>query len=149
MTCVDGLLALREADQIVIDDAYRILSEYQSKTMSTVGRRVGDAFVKWILQNSANATRVLQVPITENEPDSFAEIPDAVQAVIDPADRKFVAVAAAHAERPPIWQASDCKWLDWLTLLQGVGITLRFLCPQDVRRFYASKFPGKAVPDPP
>jgi hypothetical protein len=58
----------------------------------------------------------------------------------DAPDRKFVAVAAAHADRPPILQAADSKWLDWQDALKEHGITVELLCPQDIRRFHANKF---------
>ncbi|MGH8498629.1 MAG: hypothetical protein ACRERV_07480, partial [Methylococcales bacterium] len=64
----------------------------------------------------------------------------------DPPDRKFAAVANAHPDKPPVWQATDCKWLDWWSRLKKVGVTIEFLCPEDVYQFYRAKFPGKTLP---
>lgn len=147
LTCVDRLLAVSRQGRVVIDDCYRILSEYQNKSTPRTGKKAGDVFVKWLLQNAANTARVEQVQITETQLDNFAEFPDQdLQAEMDPADRKFIAVAAAHPEHPPVWQATDCKWLDVWPQLQGLGIVVEFLCPDDIRSFYCTKFPGQPLP---
>ncbi len=131
----------------VIDDAFRILKEYQIKTRPNQPKGVGDAFLKWLLQNVANEKRVHPVAITETQPDEFAEFPDAgLQQQFDVPDRKFAAVAHAHPDRPPVWQAADCKWLAWWLQLAFHGVNVEFLCPAEVQRFYASKFPARPVP---
>lgn len=107
----------------------------------------GDMFVRWLLQNKASVRHVEQVALTEPAPEVFDEIPDAaLQTAIEPPDRKFLAVAAAHAGRPSVWQATDSKWLDWWQPLKAAGVTVEFLCPDDVCRFYAKKFPNREVP---
>lgn len=58
----------------------------------------------------------------------------------DAPDRKFVAVSAAHPDRPPIAQAADSKWLDWAPALQRHGIQVEFLCLVDIQRFHDKKF---------
>lgn len=148
--CVTRLQARRKAGVVVIDDAFRILREYQHKTRPNQPKGVGDVFLKWLLQNQWNDKRVHRIAITETQPDAFAEFPDAtLQSQFDPPDRKFVAVAHAHPDKPPIWQAADCKWLAWWPQLAAHGVKVEFLCPADVRRFYAAKFPKQPVPDLP
>lgn len=145
--CIDRLQALMESGRVVIDDAYRIVGEYLNNTTPKGNKKPGDVFVLWLLRNSANARRVEQVALTEQAPDVFAEFPDAaLQASVDPSDRKFLAVAAAHPARPVVWQAADSKWLDWWQPLKAAGVSVEFLCPDDVCRFYAAKFPGRNVP---
>jgi hypothetical protein len=146
-TCVERLLALQERGTVVIDDAFRILGEYHHKTQTNPPKGVGDVFLKWLLRNVGNSARVQLVELTETAPDEFAEFPDpALQARFDPSDRKFVATAAAHPQRPPLWQAADCKWLDWWPALRAAGITVEFLCPDDACAFYQRKFPGAPLP---
>ena len=147
MACVARLLAHQKDGVVVIDDAYRILGEYQNKTRPNQPKGVGDAFLKWLLQNSATTTRVHQVTIHETQPDEFAEFPDhGLQPTFDAADRKFAAVANAHPEKPPIWQAADSKWLNWWQQLRTCGVHVVFLCPDDAKRFYAKKYPKAPVP---
>ena len=150
MACVARLLAHQKEGVVVIDDAYRILGEYQNKTRPNQPKGVGDAFLKWLLQNCATATRVHQVRINETRPDEFAEFPDHdLQPAFDAPDRKFAAVANAHPDKPPIWQAADSKWLDWWPRLRACGVHVEFLCPEDARRFYARKFPHAPTPSLP
>ncbi len=145
--CVRRLQMMQSSGVVVIDDGYRILREYQSKTRVNPPKGVGDVFLKWLLRNAGRSNRVQTVAVTETAADEFAEFPDLVlQARFDPPDRKFVSVAYTHSDRPPIWQAADCKWLDWWPALAAHGVQVDFLCPADTCRFYAGKFPGKPVP---
>ena len=145
--CVKRLLAQRETGVTVIDDGYRLLSEYQNKTHPNQPKGVGDSFLKWLLQNQRNVARVHRVTVTETTKDIYAEFPDAaLQPIFDASDRKFVAVAHAHRDKPPIWQASDSKWAGWWSALQVHGVNVEFLCPSDVRSAYRRKFPRRRPP---
>jgi hypothetical protein len=140
LTCTNRLQDIMEAGRIAIDDGYRILGEYQNKTQPRVGKRPGDAFLKWLLRNNANPTRCDQVPLVEHPTRGFESFPDdAGLADFDPPDRKFVAVAAAHDDKPAISQAADSKWLRWEPALRDNGITVDFLCPEDIRFFEEKK----------
>jgi hypothetical protein len=147
MECVKQLQSLMLSGSIAIDDAYRIIKEYQSKTNPRKGKGAGDVFLKWVLTHLADPNRVHLVAITEIAKDRFHEfpVPD-LEANFDRSDRKFAAVANAHAQKPPIWQAVDCKWLDWWPNLHAAGVTVEFLCGADIHRFYRSKFPLKPLP---
>lgn len=145
-TCVKQLLMMHKDGVVFIDDDYKILGEYLKNPPLLKSNQAGGKFLKWLLQNQFNTLRVAQVAITETSTDFFSEFPDqALQKRFDPPDRKFVAVASAHPEKPPIWQASDCKWLDWWPFLHAKGIRVEFLCPDDACRFYGNKFPGKKM----
>jgi hypothetical protein len=112
--CATRLQAIMRDGKLVLDDRYLILLEYQNKTTPKKGNRPGDAFVKWALQNNANAHRVARVALQDHVRLGFDTFPDDPElSVFDVADRKFVAVAAAHPERPSILQAVDSKWLRW------------------------------------
>ena len=146
-TCVNALLARQRSGMVVIDDGYRILGEYGNRTYPNQPKGVGDAFLKWLLQNQYNASRVRRVPITETGPDRFEEFPDPLlEAQFDLPDRKFAAVANAHPAKPRIWQAADSKWLDWWRPLAAKGISVDLLCPADAAKFYAKKFPKRTLP---
>jgi len=148
--CVLRLQCMQAEGTVVIDDAYRIVTEYLNKNRPNAAKGAGNVFLKWLLRHTANPLRVHQVPLTEPRPDCFVEFPDpALEPRFDRPDRKFVAVACAHPERPPVWQAADCKWLDWWRPLADVGIRVDFLCPVDACRFYFKKFPDKPAPQVP
>lgn len=68
-------------------------------------------------------------PIQSGE--SFAEFPaDANLAGFDRADRKFVAVALASGDSPPIVNATDSDWWLFREALQRHGVQVEFLCPE-------------------
>lgn len=145
--CVERLLAHKQSGVVVIDDAFRILGEYQHKTRPNQPKGVGDAFLKWLLQQAGNPARVHRVSINGSGADWFDQFPSkSLQERFDPPDRKFVAVANAHPVKPPVWQAADCKWLNWSAELENCGVRVDFLCPTDVATFYRKKYPGQAVP---
>ena len=145
--CIKRLQAMQKSGVTVIDDGFRILSEYHQKTQLLPPKGVGDLFLKWLMRNAGNPARVEQLTLTEMAEHRFAEFPDAVlELSFDPPDRKFAAVAYAHPEKPPVWQAADCKWLDWWQPLQAKGISVDFLCPDDACKFYRKKFPKKPKP---
>jgi len=147
LACVERLVQVQRKQRVVIDDAYRILGEYQRKLDANPRKGVGDAFLKWLLQHQANRQRVWRVPLTERATDDFAEFPDpALASEFDPPDRKFVAVAHAHPHKPPVLQATDSMWLRWHDRLCAQGIRVEFLCPQDICQFFQAKFPGEPVP---
>jgi hypothetical protein len=62
-----------------------------------------------------------------------------LRANFDNSDRKFVAVANAHPDKPEILQATDSKWWGWKDALAKVGITVSFMCPEYVRIKYEEK----------
>lgn len=139
--CALRLQAIMRHERIAIDDGFRILKEYQNKTQPKRGNGPGDAFVKWALRNNANSKRCDQVPLREDHDRGFASFPDDEELVnFDEPDRKFVAVAAAHPNHPPILQAADCKWLGWNTALNRHGVHIDFICQDDIQRFHQRKF---------
>ena len=78
------------------------------------------------------------VPITlvdglEIEFDEFPDDPALKR--FDEDDRKFIAVARAHPDKPPILQAVDSKWLNFRDALHQKGVRVEDLCPEDVQRF--------------
>lgn len=85
LACIDHLESLTRSGVVVIDDAYRILSEYQNKTLPSAPKGVGDTFLKWLLQNKSRSDRVHQVCLTESSADCFEEFPgDELQQQFDP-----------------------------------------------------------------
>lgn len=139
--CAEALQRIMRTGKLVLDDNFQILLEYQNKTQPKKGNRPGDAFVKWALNNRCKANWVTEVPLKKHEQRGFESFPDDQELVnFDAPDRKFVAVSAAHPDRPPIAQAADSKWLDWAPALQRHGVQVEFLCSADIKRFHENKF---------
>lgn len=134
LTCVGRLRDLQLHHTLVLDDGWRILREYLRELSPAGQPGVGDAFLKWVLTNRANPARCEQVRITPRDaaqPDGeLREFPaDPILAGFDPSDRKFVAVALAHPDRPPILNAVDTDWWPYCAALAGHGVRVDFLCP--------------------
>jgi len=139
-SCVKALVDIQQSGRIAIDDAWQLLREYLNYADVNRQKEVGDVFVKWILQNRANAARCNLVRIEPHAERGFESFPDEARlAAFDRSDRKFVAVSAAHAERPPILQATDSKWLDCVEALKDHGIEVLLVCEDDIRRFHANE----------
>jgi hypothetical protein len=140
VSCAQELQAIMSDGRVAIDDGFRILKEYQNKTTPQIGKRPGDAFVKWLLRNNANEARCDQIGLVEHAERGFESFPDDARlASFDPPDRKFVAVACLHDEHPTIAQAADSKWLGWSKALEDHGVTVNFLCPKDIQGFDTKK----------
>lgn len=140
IACVERLERLRKGGCVVLDDGFEILREYGHKTKPNTGNRVGDAFLKWLLQNTGNPQYVEQIRIEKHADRGYAEFPDDAELKeFDYTDRKFVAVAIAHPGRPPILQGTDSKWMLWAERLSAYGIQVEFLCPGDVAGFIKRK----------
>ncbi len=140
--CARALENASKMHRVVIDDGRRILREYEGNVTKARQKTPGMAFLKWLYQNMWTPERCDQITLTvEGDETEFAEFPNhpALRAQVDRSDRVFIAVAYAHPEKPPILQATDSKWLDWESDLKACGLSVKFLCPEDIKRFHAAK----------
>jgi len=133
--CTQRLLVLTNSGKLVLDDQWRIIKEYLKNLRSEGQPGVGDAFLKWVLTNMSNPNRCELVSITpiNSNGTNFKEFPsDFRLRNFDPSDRKFIAVAFAHSQHPPILQAVDSKWWKIRDILLEHDIIVEFLCPADI-----------------
>jgi len=140
--CAQALLRIRASGSVVIDDLDRILSEYQRYCSHSGQPGVGDYFFRWVYDNLGQEELVCRVTLSpRGDSGDFAEFPGHLGlAKFDLNDKKFVAVANAHQDRPPILQASDTKWWGWKDALLECGITVEFLCPDEIQAAFNRKF---------
>ena len=128
--CLAELRRVQNESRLLIDDDWLIIKEYLGISDPTAGTGLGDAFVKWVLNNQTNEARVRRIPITPEQTRGFEEFPDTPDlAEFDPDDRKFVAVALASGTSPDIINATDTDWWSPRHALQQLGVRVRFLCP--------------------
>ncbi|HSG40959.1 MAG TPA: hypothetical protein VLE27_15070 [Thermoanaerobaculia bacterium] len=130
--CVQSLRMLRDRHTVLLDDLGRIFDEYRRHLSPSGQPGLGDAFFKWLWDNQCNPGHCRQVRITPTNDDrGFEEFPDdPALSDFDPSDRKFIAVAIASGETPPILNASDTDWWNHREALSRNGVTVRFLCPE-------------------
>lgn len=143
--CIDAIVLVTSGKaRIAVDDGGRIVEEYGHK-LAAAQQGVGHEFLKWVYNNQWDEAHCAQVPITPEAGSAddcdFVEFP-ASEALrtFDRSDRMFVAVAAAHADRPSILEAADAKWVGWAEALAAAGITVDFVCEHEIREKYEEKF---------
>lgn len=137
-----ALQAVMAKGHVFIDDGGRIVHEYRANLSAKGQPGPGDAFLKWLLTHEWGGQKVTRVPITPRAEDDedFEELPRPPEGLrYDRSDQKFLAVAAAHDEKPPILQAFDSKWWGWREALAEAGVRIHFLCPEAIEQKFQEK----------
>jgi hypothetical protein len=142
--CVRALRELTSGGHVVVDDGLEIMREYRNNLRAQGQPGVGDAFFKWLWDNLYVKEVCTRVPLTEHPNRGYSEFPEHEKlAGFDPSDRKFVAVAAAHPEHPPILQAADSKWWGFRRAFSQCGIKVEFVCPSQIASMYGKKMKAR------
>lgn len=137
--CVEAMIHVVKNGGLVIDSGEEIFTEYMGQISMRGQPGVGDRFMKWVHDNRWSFPAADRVTITKNG-ESYDEFPDHDGLKkFDNSDRKFIAVANAHPDKPPVLQATDSKWWGWNDALVEAGITVQFLCPEYARAKYMKK----------
>ena len=132
LACVELLRELTKEGQIALDFGDRIFTEYRTNLGMSGQPGVGDAFMRLVATNRFNPERCEQVELhvvgpTDND---FSEFPaDPALASLDPADRKFVAVANAPQPGRVLHVGIDRDWKRHQVALAAAGVNLSFRCP--------------------
>ena len=135
-TCVERLEQINNDEmKLALDRERRIIDEYQR--LEQTGRfNIGYQFYKWVEMNWTNSERcdLVEIKPVDGSEIEFEKFPDDSELVdFDPDDRKFIAVVCAHEDNPPIRQAVDGKWRDFLDALHENGVTVEYLCEDDMQ----------------
>ncbi len=138
--CEKKLKQIEKRHMVVLDLGREILREYGRKVPHTKQPGSGYNFWKWLINNMANPDHCARVELTAHAAKGYVEFPDHDGLKnFDPSDRKFVAVAAAHPEKPEIIQATDTKWWGWKDALAECGIRVSFPCEDELKRKWEKK----------
>ena len=134
-TCGERLEEIMRGEKtLVLDNRWIILREYMQNLRSN-GADVGDRFLGWILVNKDDRCDLVSITPVDGSENEFEEFPnDLALDGFDPDDRKFIAVACAHPEKPPILQAVDSQWRDFRDAFRRNGIIVEFICEADIQR---------------
>ena len=129
--CIKRLRRVRADEKVVLDDGGQILEEYRRRLSPSGQPGPGDAFFKWLWTQQGNPGLCQKVAVTPDDEWEFEEFPHDDELLgFDRRDRKFVAVAMASGQSPPIVNATDTDWRSYRTALERFGIHIEFLCPE-------------------
>ncbi len=134
--CINRLEGIvRGEEKLVLDSGWIILGEYLRNLRSSGEPGAGDSFLRWILMNKDDRCDLIHITPVDGSENEFEEFPDdPALNDFDPDDRKFIAVAYAHPENPPILQAVDSQWWDFYNAFHQNGIIVEFICEADIQR---------------
>ena len=135
-TCINRLEGIiRSEEKLVLDSGWVILGEYLRNLRSSGEPGAGDRLLRWILANKDRLCDLVPIIPVDGSENDFEEFPDdpALNG-FDPDDRKFIAVAVAHPEKPPILQAVDSQWWDFRDVLRRNDVIVEFICENDIQR---------------
>ena len=137
-TCINRLeRIIRGEEKLVLDNGWIILGEYLRNLRSSGEPGAGDRLLRWILANKDRLCDLVPITTVNGSENEFEEFPDdPALDEFDPDDRKFIAVAIAHPEKPPILQAVDSQWWDFRDAFRGNGIIVEFICEADIQRLH-------------
>lgn len=139
LECIKSVEHVVRHGGLVLDAGDEIFDEYRRNLSMSGQPGVGDKFIKWVHDHRWNFPDSDRVSITKNN-DSYDEFPNHPGlSAFDPSDRKFIAVANAHPQKPPVFQATDSKWWGWKTALEEAEINVDFLCPDYIEAKYHQK----------
>ena len=126
-------------NMFVVDDRWRILKEYIDNSKSINGYPNNSSnFVQYILTNQGKCLE--EFPLNEVAPKVFEPYPKEEALVcFDPSDRKYIALAYAHSEHPPIVEAADSKWWGIQEALRSNGMDVMFVDKEYIRKKYEEK----------
>ena len=137
LACVDALETAKKKRVVCIDSGSRFFNEYFRHANRSGEPGLGDVFVKWLWERQAHPLHCERVEITPKPGDTedFEEFPDDPELDhFDRTDRKFVAVALRSRHQPTILNATDTDWWHFNAALGKHKISVRFLCPELMKR---------------
>lgn len=129
------------ANILVLDRGRRIIKEYLNAYREVVhgGPDYATVFFRTVIGGKSAFHVDDSTEITPNG-DGFCEYPSDVRLVdFDRSDKKFIALANAHALHPQIVEGADSKWWGIKDVLAEYGISVLFVDEDYIRRKYEKK----------
>lgn len=118
-----------------------ILGEYEHNVEN---KGMGNQFFSWLYTYVNQMDIVADMIKLEKENESYVAFPDDKELEeFDLADRKFVALARSHNEHPPIIEAADGKWLQFVEALKKYNVEIKFLDMDYAQKMYVKKIANK------
>lgn len=131
--CLKKLIDIQRQGRVLVDAIGFIFKEYRQNLSHAGQPGVGDSFFKWLWDNQGQEAlcTLVRIELEDESEQVFPNFPaDPALQTFDRSDRKFVAVALASGENPPIMNATDTDWWHFREALKRNGVEVEFLCPQ-------------------
>lgn len=137
-----GDLVNNKETKLVLDADFEILKEYQNNVCKN--SNMGKIFFKWLYNYYNQIQPEDIIKLEKNRSGQYMDFPyDDDTENFDESDKKFIALANAHAEKPPIIEAADGKWLGYEAAFAKYGIIIEFLDRKYAQRMYEQKILNK------
>ena len=137
--CIDYIYNLTKGKtKLVLDMGYEIFNEYINNVEKNTN--IGDIFLKWLYSYIAKIDMSNFLMLEKDDNKEFVSFPiNEDTKNFDPSDRKFVALANIHPEKPPIIEGTDAKWWGYKEAFLKYGIKIHFLDEEYAQRMYQKK----------
>lgn len=137
-SCNPATCALDELDMVnaCVEFIHALIKNLDSKIVLDMDREI-------IQEYEHNVERTDMVKL-EKDNENYCAFPDDKELKeFDLADRKFIALARSHNENPPIIEAADGKWLQFVETLKKYNIEIKFLDIDYAQKMYKKKICNK------
>lgn len=133
LACVRLVRRVLDGHKVGVDEGDEILGEYVQALRRSAKSGVGGKLARFLWHRRYDASICHRLPITPlGQPSgSFVEVPTFLRD-FDTDDQKFLAVAAAEGQTPPIFQALDKEWWRRRSDFAENGLDVQFLCVADI-----------------
>lgn len=125
---------INNPDSILVLDANgKVYEEYRTNIEALRNEpNLAKQFLNWVhIYHNKRILPENHVQLTEIAENEFVEFPSCSELNdFDSKDRKFVALANAHKEHPPIIEGTDGEWWVYRDVLLQKGISVKFLCEE-------------------
>ena len=130
--------------KLVLDAGYEILKEYERNVCKN--SNMGILFYRWLYSYYGKIQPEDLIKLEKNNDGQYIDFPyDEHTKNFDESDKKFIALANAHYEKPPIIEAADGKWLGYEEAFAKYGISIEFLDRDYAKRMYEQKILNKGL----
>lgn len=130
--------------KLVLDLDHEIWKEYHTNVYKN--SNMGKIFFKWLYEYYATISPEDNIKLQKNSEGKYLDFPyDENTEEFDESDKKFVALANAHEEKPPIIEAADSKWIGFEECFAKYGIHIEFLDRDYAQKMYEQKILNKRV----
>ena len=137
--CMEYIYGLiKGKTKLVLDADYEIIGEYRRNIDKS--SNMGILFLKWLDQYLGTISMDDLLKLEKNAEGEYIFFPlDENTKDFDPSDRKFIALANLHPQKPPVVEGTDGKWWGYVSAFKKYGIRIHFLDEEYAQMIYTKK----------